>query len=253
MDPDRAKSLRDFINLPPIAGLPDFKVTVHSDPVFADSSSQLSMPDHQLSFTDPILLLDHVETSAAGAAAQRVRKSKSSASPKNTQVNGEGKKRRQVKNACVNCQKANKKCTEGRPCERCVKFKLEDTCRDSLRKERKKGVKRGPYKRARSPSPLEASKKKRVDSIQTTNLHAIHDQSPHHQTDDLTTIPLLHILDSNIDPALLPPLYGMPDRDTCASSSKDECEDGDSSGDRERRDSGNASSLASLADAALCS
>ncbi|UZJ51147.1 hypothetical protein CBS101457_000467 [Exobasidium rhododendri] len=56
-------------------------------------------------------------------------------------------KRRQVKNACINCQKACKRCDEGRPCTRCVKYGLGDTCQDSSRKERKRGIKRGPYKR----------------------------------------------------------------------------------------------------------
>ncbi|ORX57404.1 hypothetical protein DM01DRAFT_1401702 [Hesseltinella vesiculosa] len=56
-------------------------------------------------------------------------------------------KRKQVKNACVNCQKACKKCDEGRPCQRCIKYGLSDSCQDSVRKERKKGIKRGPYKR----------------------------------------------------------------------------------------------------------
>lgn len=56
-------------------------------------------------------------------------------------------KRRQVKNACTNCQKACKKCDEGRPCSRCVKYGLTDTCENSVRKERKRGIKRGPYKR----------------------------------------------------------------------------------------------------------
>ncbi|CAG8690679.1 21668_t:CDS:2 [Dentiscutata erythropus] len=56
-------------------------------------------------------------------------------------------KRQQVKNACVNCQKACKKCDDGRPCQRCIKYELTDTCKDSIRKERKKGIKRGPYKR----------------------------------------------------------------------------------------------------------
>nr|CAG8454224.1 12683_t:CDS:2 [Entrophospora candida] len=56
-------------------------------------------------------------------------------------------KRKQVKNACVNCQRACKKCDEGRPCQRCIKYELTDTCQDSIRKERKKGIKRGPYKR----------------------------------------------------------------------------------------------------------
>ncbi|KAI8052918.1 hypothetical protein BDF22DRAFT_770673 [Syncephalis plumigaleata] len=56
-------------------------------------------------------------------------------------------KRKQVKNACVNCQKACKKCDDGRPCQRCIKYNLTETCVNSPRKERKKGIKRGPYKR----------------------------------------------------------------------------------------------------------
>jgi hypothetical protein len=79
----------------------------------------------------------------------------------------EKSKRKQVKNACgkirnflllivthclninntVNCQKACKKCDDGRPCKRCIKLGLTATCRNSDRKERKKGVKRGPYKK----------------------------------------------------------------------------------------------------------
>ncbi|KAJ1913625.1 hypothetical protein H4219_005134 [Mycoemilia scoparia] len=57
------------------------------------------------------------------------------------------RKRAQVKNACINCQKACKKCDDGRPCQRCIKYGIEDTCRSSKRKERKKGIKRGPYKK----------------------------------------------------------------------------------------------------------
>jgi hypothetical protein len=76
-------------------------------------------------------------------------------------------KRKQVKNACsksvqktftwmakltpycyvANCQKACKKCEDIRPCPRCVRAGLSDTCVSSVRKERVKGVKRGPYKR----------------------------------------------------------------------------------------------------------
>ncbi|ORX44070.1 hypothetical protein DM01DRAFT_1349790 [Hesseltinella vesiculosa] len=56
-------------------------------------------------------------------------------------------KRKQVKNACTNCQKACKKCADERPCPRCVKYNLADSCVNSVRKERKKGIKRGPYKR----------------------------------------------------------------------------------------------------------
>lgn len=95
-----------------------------------------------------------------------------------TETNTTGKRRSQVKNACgmyplvhliicytnlvsraafsnninnviilVNCQKACKKCDEGRPCQRCIKLGITDTCFDSPRKERKKGFKRGPYRK----------------------------------------------------------------------------------------------------------
>ncbi|KAL5499222.1 hypothetical protein ACEPAH_1740 [Sanghuangporus vaninii] len=56
-------------------------------------------------------------------------------------------KRKQVKMACTNCAAACKRCDEGRPCERCCKYGISDTCVNGLRKERKKGLKRGPYKR----------------------------------------------------------------------------------------------------------
>ena len=56
-------------------------------------------------------------------------------------------KRCQVKNACTNCQKACKKCDDARPCLRCVKYGISEGCADSQRKERQKGVKRGPYKK----------------------------------------------------------------------------------------------------------
>jgi hypothetical protein len=56
-------------------------------------------------------------------------------------------KRRQVKNACTNCQKACKKCDDARPCLRCVKYGISEECVNSQRKERQKGIKRGPYKK----------------------------------------------------------------------------------------------------------
>ncbi|WVW78065.1 hypothetical protein I302_100016 [Kwoniella bestiolae CBS 10118] len=62
---------------------------------------------------------------------------------------GGRKKRIQVRIACTHCQKACKKCSNTRPCERCVKYGLTD-CIDSTRKPRKTGVKRGPYKRRSS-------------------------------------------------------------------------------------------------------
>ncbi|KIK68619.1 hypothetical protein GYMLUDRAFT_727679 [Collybiopsis luxurians FD-317 M1] len=54
--------------------------------------------------------------------------------------------------ACTNCAAACKRCDEARPCERCKKYGVADTCVDGQRKERKKGIKRGPYKRKTKPS-----------------------------------------------------------------------------------------------------
>ncbi|KAL6309182.1 hypothetical protein BKA93DRAFT_815063 [Sparassis latifolia] len=65
-------------------------------------------------------------------------------------------KRRQVKNACTNCQKACKKCDDARPCLRCVKYGIAEECIDSQRKERQKGIKRGPYKKRDGKSVTQA-------------------------------------------------------------------------------------------------
>ncbi|KAJ7045680.1 hypothetical protein C8F04DRAFT_444821 [Mycena alexandri] len=57
-------------------------------------------------------------------------------------------KRMQVKNACTKCQKACKKCDQGRPCLRCVRYGYGvEECLNSQRKERRMGAKRGPYKK----------------------------------------------------------------------------------------------------------
>ncbi|KAJ7043358.1 hypothetical protein C8F04DRAFT_1074503 [Mycena alexandri] len=57
-------------------------------------------------------------------------------------------KRMQVKNACTKCQKACKKCDQARPCLRCVRYGYGvEECLNSQRKERRKGAKRGPYKK----------------------------------------------------------------------------------------------------------
>ncbi|KAF7375871.1 hypothetical protein MSAN_00001500 [Mycena sanguinolenta] len=55
--------------------------------------------------------------------------------------------RRQVKIACTKCQKAGKKCDLARPCLRCTKYRFPEECVDAERKERKRGGKRGPYRK----------------------------------------------------------------------------------------------------------
>ncbi|KAF8888617.1 hypothetical protein BD779DRAFT_1523977 [Infundibulicybe gibba] len=77
--------------------------------------------------------------------------------PQNTQVPALRPKRKQVKMACTNCAAACKRCDETRPCERCVKYGISDTCRDGQRKERKKGIKRGPYKRKNKGSSADGN------------------------------------------------------------------------------------------------
>ncbi|KAI9321248.1 hypothetical protein BX666DRAFT_1874548 [Dichotomocladium elegans] len=68
-------------------------------------------------------------------------------------VNSKGPYQVNRKRPKLNCQKACKKCDDGRPCQRCIKLGLTETCTNSPRKERRKGVKRGPYKKRQYVSP----------------------------------------------------------------------------------------------------
>ncbi|KAF8736612.1 hypothetical protein AX14_014266 [Amanita brunnescens Koide BX004] len=83
-------------------------------------------------------------------------------------------KRKQVKMACTNCAAACKRCDEGRPCERCQKYGIGETCRDGQRKERKKGIKRGPYKRKNKNGESEWSPTAQASPANTTTtIHAV--------------------------------------------------------------------------------
>ncbi|KAJ3183582.1 hypothetical protein HDU85_002011 [Gaertneriomyces sp. JEL0708] len=116
-------------------------------------------------------------------------------------------KRIQVKNACVNCQKACKKCDEARPCMRCMKFGLSSTCRDSERKERTKaGVKRGSYKRKNSEAPDQHG-----DFTHPTHGHHIEFQAnPAFDTKDYKSaadLPTLAAIRSSIAAMYTPPAH----------------------------------------------
>ncbi|KAF8626179.1 hypothetical protein AX15_005065 [Amanita polypyramis BW_CC] len=102
-------------------------------------------------------------------------------------------KRRQVKNACTNCQKACKKCDDARPCLRCVKYGIQEACVSSQRKERKKGVKRGPYKK-RESKDLTSSPH---DSAPHQAAHIVHPMVP----------PATAIIPSYMSIGLPPPYY----------------------------------------------
>ncbi|KAI7886927.1 hypothetical protein K492DRAFT_189688 [Lichtheimia hyalospora FSU 10163] len=95
-------------------------------------------------------------------------------------------KRKQVKNACVNCQKACKKCDDGRPCQRCIKLGLTATCTNSPRKERKKGVKRGPYKKRQTAQQQQEEQGVIGASTFNTN-NDMYQQQPINITPPLTT------------------------------------------------------------------
>ncbi|KAI0303439.1 hypothetical protein B0F90DRAFT_1816246 [Multifurca ochricompacta] len=119
-------------------------VRAHSDddridqsPESASDSVQSQLPMHSVPYTG---LPMHMYPFASGVV-----------STSQPQIRS---KRRQVKNACTNCQKACKKCDDARPCLRCVKYGIGEECVDSQRKERKKGIKRGPYKKRDGKSEL---------------------------------------------------------------------------------------------------
>ncbi|KAJ7204268.1 hypothetical protein C8J57DRAFT_1619088 [Mycena rebaudengoi] len=75
-------------------------------------------------------------------------------------VSGVRTKRKQVKNACTNCQRSSKRCDDARPCLRCVKYGISETCMDSVRRERRIGN-RGPYRKkhrdGKEPNVAQAS------------------------------------------------------------------------------------------------
>lgn len=78
------------------------------------------------------------------------------------------KKRIQVKNACVNCQKACKKCDDTKPCLRCIKKGIQETCKDSSRKIRQKGLRRGSYKR--KSDSLSVGEESKMEDLQDLNM-----------------------------------------------------------------------------------
>jgi len=93
----------------------------------------------------------HVSTPSVAAVVAATASSCESPSISTVDENGNRPKRSQVKNACVNCRKSCKKCDDSRPCQRCIKYGREDTCIDSVRRERKRGYHRGPYNKTFTP------------------------------------------------------------------------------------------------------
>ncbi|ORZ02758.1 hypothetical protein BCR43DRAFT_520016 [Syncephalastrum racemosum] len=161
--------------------------------------------------------VDAVTQALASAAANANTATKNNnAAPKiNTTIG----KRKQVKNACTNCQKACKKCDDARPCPRCVKYQLEDSCVNSVRKERKKGIKRGPYKRRQKnggDSGSDRNDSDRKDDEQETNRQQQqHQQHQQQQPQNAASVPPFGY-PSNLDQ------YGQPPYNTYFTYSKDQ-------------------------------
>lgn len=141
-------------SLPPLAHSHSYPIPHQYHPSSATSSSYSYIPASATSVVPSNILVNNAppSTSSKPTTDQDVKPSTDPSTSKDSVIidptTGQVRpKRKQVKNACQSCQKACKKCDSGRPCARCVKYGLEDSCRDSIRKERKKGIKRGPYKR----------------------------------------------------------------------------------------------------------
>jgi len=85
-------------------------------------------------YEQPLVLVDETKLdspvlSTSGGAGKRKRDSSVETDP-------DKKKRFQVKKACTNCRSSHTACSEGRPCERCISRKIEETCKDIPRKKR---------------------------------------------------------------------------------------------------------------------
>lgn len=115
----------------------------------------------------------------------------------------------QVTNACTNCQQAHKKCDNNRPCYRCTYYHLEESCINTTRKEREKGIKRGPYKKRKQPSERTLCKLCIYESLniwQIGNDKAEPDVHEHAQSSDSM---MVHMGSSvpNPPPTALPAFY----------------------------------------------
>ncbi|TFK38194.1 hypothetical protein BDQ12DRAFT_124445 [Crucibulum laeve] len=120
-------------------------------------------------------------------------------------------KRKQVKMACTNCAAACKRCDEHRPCERCIKYGISESCVDGQRKERKKGIKRGPYKRKnKSGSDGEWAPTAQTPPSTATTTAAIHAVAAHQYPPPEGYYPTMYYS----PPAFIPPTHdGQPGPD----------------------------------------
>ncbi|KAI9351755.1 hypothetical protein DFJ73DRAFT_367796 [Zopfochytrium polystomum] len=106
-------------------------------PVVANSESQSSLAaEEEMPWQQPETGLYRTSESMSPSAEHRTGPTATSQTPSSAGY----PKRNQVKNACISCQRACKKCDNARPCDRCVKYGIADSCADSVRKERKKGM-----------------------------------------------------------------------------------------------------------------
>ncbi|KAI8891305.1 hypothetical protein K501DRAFT_319343 [Backusella circina FSU 941] len=57
--------------------------------------------------------------------------------PENSQTKQPGQRKKKAARACIHCQKAHLTCDDSRPCQRCIKRNLANSCTDGARKKAK--------------------------------------------------------------------------------------------------------------------
>lgn len=92
------------------------------------------------------------------------------------------KKKKKTSRACIHCQKAHLTCDEGRPCQRCIKKNLQDTCRDGIRKQAK-------YLRDIPPEQLYNPKARVVTPVNNNNTAST--ATIHNNSTNTTNEPLI--------------------------------------------------------------
>ncbi|RPD82282.1 hypothetical protein L226DRAFT_564876 [Lentinus tigrinus ALCF2SS1-7] len=109
------------------------------------------------------------------------------------------RKSRGVKIACTNCRTANKKCDEGRPCGRCMKLGMSDSCISAERKQRTRRVKQTTTAITVSATQVAVETPTSSDGGSVSIPASVHITAG---TSSPTRSPVLNDLDTHFDPQL---------------------------------------------------
>ncbi|EGG01368.1 uncharacterized protein MELLADRAFT_92538 [Melampsora larici-populina 98AG31] len=106
-------------------------------------------------------------------------------------------KRKQVKRACQNCQKACKGCADSRPCPRCVIHGLTNTCRDAPRKSELSKSPTSSSSTSASGSGSASSSSTSLHSSASSSSSDLSDSSLSHQNKRLYQRPDHHSMEND--------------------------------------------------------